>query len=166
MPVAFALLVRASWAPLLVFLVHVFISRVLNAYLLFPPVDIPMHFVGGVAMAYFLSICFAALPDIDASPRLRSLAQTAFVVMGTSTASVFWEFAEFFSDTFFGTRAQLGLEDTLFDMALGIVGSLCYAALALRHGALRETMSSPAARRLGRQFLSAGHGTRDQAGSS
>jgi len=46
---------RGAWAPVLVFGLHVFISPALNAYLLFPPLDIPMHFFGGVAIAYFFA---------------------------------------------------------------------------------------------------------------
>ena len=106
-----ALLVRrAGWAPLLVFLLHVFISRVLNGYILYPPLDIPMHFFGGVAIAYFLSMCFAALPEDAVSPAYRAAAELVLVMSLTATASVVWEFAEFTTDTLFGTHAQLGLE--------------------------------------------------------
>jgi hypothetical protein len=127
---------RAGWAPILVFLLHVFISRVVNGYILYPPLDIPMHFFGGVAMAYFISTCFAALPEDAVSPRYRKVAQFVFVVSLTTTASVFWEFAEFTSDTFFGTRAQLGLDDTMFDMVLGIIGATSYAVMSWRQGLL------------------------------
>jgi len=125
---------RAGWAPTGVFLLHVFISRVLNGYILYPPLDIPMHFFGGVAMAYFLSNCFAALPDRSLEARLRPFAEFAFVMSLTATASVFWEFAEFASDTMFGTHAQLGLEDTLLDMALGIAGGASYLLMGWRQG--------------------------------
>jgi hypothetical protein len=131
-----ALLVRAGWAPLLVFLLHVFISRVINGYILYPPLDIPMHFFGGVAMAYFLARCFVALPEDAVSRPLRPIAEVVFVVSLTATASVFWEFAEFTSDALFGTHAQLGLDDTLLDMALGIAGAASYAATTWRLGAL------------------------------
>jgi len=68
-----------------------------------------MHFFGGVAMAYFLSVCFAALPENAVRADLRSLAQFVFVVSLTATASTFWEFAEFTSDAIFGTHAQLAV---------------------------------------------------------
>jgi hypothetical protein len=51
-----------GWAPLLVFGIHVVLSRVLNAYVIFPPTDVPMHFCGGLAMAFFVSKCFQVLP--------------------------------------------------------------------------------------------------------
>ena len=134
------LLTRAGWAPLSVFLLHVFISRVLNGYILYPPLDIPMHFFGGVAMAYFLSKCFAALPGDALAPTLRPLAELVFVVSLTTTASVLWEFAEFASDSLFGTRAQLGLDDTLLDMALGIAGGASWVLMGWHQGQLGVVM--------------------------
>ncbi len=131
-----ALVFRAGWAPVLVFLLHVFISRVVNGYILYPPLDIPMHFFGGVAMAYFLAKCFTALPEDTIARSLRPIAETVFVVSLTTTSSVIWEFAEFTSDTVFGTHAQLGPDDTLLDMALGIAGALVYVAMTWRLGAL------------------------------
>jgi hypothetical protein len=119
-----------------VFLLHVFISRVLNGYILYPPLDIPMHFFGGVAMAYFVSRCFAAIPQDVVAPGWRAVAQGLLVISLTASASVAWEFAEFTSDVFFGTRAQLGLDDTLLDMALGIAGGASYVLMGWRQGAL------------------------------
>ena len=127
---------RAGWAPTLVFLLHVFVSRVLNGYILYPPIDIPMHFFGGVAMAYFLSVCFAALPDGAVRDDLRAIGQAVFVVALTATASTFWEFAEFTSDALFGTLAQLGLEDTLLDMALGVAGGMSFVLMSWRQSTL------------------------------
>ena len=132
---------RAAWAPCLVFLLHVFISRVLNAYLLFPPLDIPMHFFGGVAMAYFLAACVRALGVSSESPALGRVVPALLVFSLTCTASVFWEFAEFFSDLLLGTHAQLGLEDTLLDMALGSAGGTLFVAWAWRTGALTRVLT-------------------------
>jgi len=130
------LIARAGWAPIFVFLLHVFISRVLNGYILYPPLDIPMHFFGGVAMAYFLAKSFAAVPEGAIAQPYRPFAEFVFVVSVTATASVVWEFAEFTSDLLFGTQAQVGLDDTLLDMALGIAGGLSYALMSWRQGTL------------------------------
>jgi hypothetical protein len=134
--IGIALVVRAGWAPLAMFLLHVFISRVINGYILYPPLDIPMHFFGGVAMAYFLARCFATLPEDAIARSLRPIAEAVFIVSLTATSSVFWEFAEFASDALFGTLAQLGLDDTMLDMALGIAGGLSYAVTTWRLGTL------------------------------
>ena len=131
---------RAGWLPTAVFLLHVFISRVVNGYILFPPLDIPMHFLGGVAIAFFFSRCLALVPASVISGGPRRLLQALLVFGLTGTATVFWEFAEFFSDHLFGTHAQLGLEDTLLDMALGVAGGLAYLASAYQ----RATLGVPA----------------------
>ena len=131
---------RAGWFPTLVFLLHVFISRVVNGYILFPPLDIPMHFLGGVAIAFFFSRCLAMVPESAISGTPRQLGQALLVFALTGTATVFWEFAEFFSDRLFGTRAQLGLDDTLLDMALGVAGGLGYLISAHQ----RATLGVPA----------------------
>ena len=131
---------RAGWFPTAVFLLHVFISRVVNGYILYPPLDIPMHFLGGVAIAFFFSRCLAMVPDGAISGAPRHIAQALLVFSLTGTATVFWEFAEFVSDRVFGTRAQLGLEDTLLDMALGVAGGIAYLLSAYQ----RATLGVPA----------------------
>ena len=62
----------------------------------------------------------------------------------TATASTFWEFAEFVSDAVFGTRAQLGLEDTLLDTALGIAGGASYVLARWRQRSLGRVAPLPA----------------------
>lgn len=125
-----ALALRGAWAPIAVFLAHVFASRGLNAYAWYPPLDIPMHFAGGVAIAHFFAVGLAALPEGAVAGRFRPLFEGVATFALTCTAAVFWEFAEFLSDRYFGTRAQGGLEDTLLDMALGAAGGLTYALTA------------------------------------
>ena len=49
--VARRVLAVGGWAPLLVFVVHVFATEVLDVYRSWPGLDIPMHFAGGVSVA-------------------------------------------------------------------------------------------------------------------
>ena len=93
-------------------------------YVAYPPTDVAMHFLGGIAIAYFL--WRAAVLASQAGP-LGSIGRTGLGVMVfglTCAAAVFWEFAEYLSDRCLGTKAQLGLEDTLGDMLVGIMGGL------------------------------------------
>jgi hypothetical protein len=115
-----------GWAPLLVFTTHVFIDRVLNAYDWWPPIDIPMHFSGGLAIAFFISRCFQTLPR-QAVPKSR-LVVLELLLAGslTATVAVFWEFAEFSLDQIFGTNVQVSLANTMKDMAMGISGALVF----------------------------------------
>jgi hypothetical protein len=117
---------EAGWAPALVFVLHVVALRGFAAYALFPPLDIPMHFFGGVAITFFLGRSYRVA---EKSGLLGQPARWLYFVVVPALATcttVLWEFAEFVSDRYFGTHAQLGLEDTLSDMLLGCLGSLVF----------------------------------------
>lgn len=120
------ILTRALWPPALVFGVHLVLSRGLHAYDELPSRDLAMHLVGGGAIA----CCFAR--TLDALQRHGTVAaldpklRLVLIFASTCSAAVFWEFAEFLSDRFLGTSSQLGLEDTLADMLLGIVGGVVF----------------------------------------
>jgi hypothetical protein len=120
---------EAGWAPALVFLIHVVAALGFGAYAAFPRLDIPMHVFGGIAVTYFYA---RAYRSAERRGLLGQPAKVLYVLMipalATSTA-VLWEFAEFLSDRYAGTRHQLGLEDTLFDMFLGCLGSLVFLAV-------------------------------------
>jgi hypothetical protein len=121
-----------GWAPLLVFSIHVVASRGLNAYARFPPTDIPMHFAGGVAMAFFISGCFRALPrDVDRRSRVVVL-EGVLVGSLATTAAVLWEFAEFSIDRLTGTNIQVNLNNTMQDLALGMLGALVLVLIRAR----------------------------------
>ncbi|MEZ5320006.1 MAG: hypothetical protein R2752_21575 [Vicinamibacterales bacterium] len=113
-----------GWAPLFVFGVHVVLSRVFNAYEAWPHTDVPMHFAGGIAIAFFVSRCFQALPrEVVRSSRLMVL-ELILVASLTTTAAVVWEFAEFACDQVFGSNIQRSLGNTMQDMALGMAGAV------------------------------------------
>jgi hypothetical protein len=44
-------------------------------------------------------------------------------------AAVFWEFAEWTADHTLGTHCQLGLDDTLGDIVMGLLGGSVFAVL-------------------------------------
>ena len=125
-----ATLGEAAWAPSIIFIAHVVASRVLNAYERYPPLDIPMHYLGGVVIGFFYHRA-----SINASRNgiLGAFHPVTHVAL-VCTTTVFWEFAEFISDRFFGGHAQLGVADTMGDMCMGILGglSLLIALLARR----------------------------------
>ena len=122
----------AGWAPTLVFVTHVVASRVFGAYRVFPELDTPMHLIGGVAIAFFL---WSSVNLDTARPILGSLSLTGKIVLtlaAVCTAAVIWEFAEWTTDHLGWTDAQLGLEDTLLDMLLGITGGVLFLIIAWR----------------------------------
>jgi hypothetical protein len=124
------LVARAGWAPITVVLVHALISRGLKLYGPFPHLDVPMHFLGGASIAYFVSRCFAALPASVVMLRWRAAAEALVAFCVTATSAVIWEFLEWFADRYLGTNAQKGLSDTLLDLAMGLAGGAAYLLVA------------------------------------
>lgn len=112
---------EAAWAPLSVFVFYC-VARAFGAYLAYPPLDIPSHFMGGVAIAYFYQSAITNSQKFVGS--IPAPIQNILALTCTGTTSILWEFFEYISDTFFHTNMILGLEDTLKDMFLGLLGGL------------------------------------------
>ena len=115
---------RGGFPAIALFTFHVIASRGFHAYEQFPPLDIPMHFLGGVVIAYFFHRASLAASERGITGSFHRVTHAVLVFALTCTATVFWEFAEFIADHYFGTHAQLGLDDTLGDMLLGICGGI------------------------------------------
>ena len=117
-----------GWAPLTVFSIHVVATRAFHFYDVWPRFDVPMHFAGGLAIAYFVSGLFRALPrDVIRSSRLVVL-EAVLIGSLTATAAMVWEFAEFSVDRVFGTNVQISLANAMQDMALGLAGAAAMIA--------------------------------------
>ena len=115
---------HAGWAPAGVFAIHVVASLGLDAYNRLPGLDVPMHVLGGAAMAHFLTdLVLRAQDDPRVGPLTRAV-ERVLVVTTTCCISVLWEFAEWGADRWLHTRVQIGLDDTLLDIALGVTGSV------------------------------------------
>lgn len=126
------LFLTGGWAPCLVFTAHVIATRVFGVYRIWPPADIPMHFAGGLAIAFFMSQAFRALPrEIVRSSRLVVL-EAILVLSLTTSAAVVWEFAEFSLDTLVGSNVQVSLPNTMQDLAMGMLGALVLVAIRAR----------------------------------
>ncbi len=126
----------ALWAPLAVFVTYVVLSLAFNGYQRMPGLDIPAHVLGGMAIAFFFSRLLDILGDYTIIDRVDGLLRAIFLIALTATAAVLWEFAEYISDHSFGTQTQGGLEDTLLDMLLGILGGFAMVSFLLlaKHG--------------------------------
>ena len=127
----------AGWAPIVVFGAHVVSSRVLSLYSAFPPLDIPMHLAGGAAIGFFFWRSLQLPESRFAVGEMVPTAAGLLSFAAVGTAAVVWEFAEWLSDRYVGTQAQLGLEDTLLDMSLGIVGGLALVLVVVLRGVRR-----------------------------
>lgn len=102
-----------------------------DGYTRAPWLDIPMHIAGGLAITF----AFDGLLTIAEERSLLEVpglfVRLLLLACLVTTAATGWEFVEFVSDTLFDTEAQKGLEDTLFDIFLGIVGGIGFALFTL-----------------------------------
>ena len=120
---------RAFWAPALVLLFWAVAAKGFDAYVLHPWLDMPTHFAGGVAIAYFVDTAVSQLERV-LGPIHRVFRLTlSFAVTGI--AAIWWEFLEFVSDVTLGTKMNLGVTDTLSDLLFGLLGGSGFVALVL-----------------------------------
>lgn len=110
--------------PIAVFCLHVVMSRVFDAYRVFPGIDIPMHFLGGMVIAFFFHRASINGSRLKLLGAFHPFTHVLLVFFATCAATVFWEFAEFINDRYFGGHSQGGLFDTMKDMLVGILGGI------------------------------------------
>jgi hypothetical protein len=97
-----------------------------GGYVKYPWIDMPMHFAGGVAIAFFIHHATLNAANVALVQHTDTLTHYVLVFALVSMATVTWEFAEFLTDTFFATGAQKGVRDTMSDMFMGMVGGLIF----------------------------------------
>jgi hypothetical protein len=120
---------ESAWAPLCV-MVFYLSGLAVHLYDLYPVLDIPSHFMGGMAITYFYrSAIRNSRQLLGETPHLIQ-ALLAFALTGTTT--ILWEFYEFITDFFLGTHKIRGLEDTLTDLFVGLMGALVFSLLYRR----------------------------------
>ena len=112
---------ESAWAPLSVVAVYL-VGLAFHLYDLFPPLDIPTHFLGGVAITYLYRSAIKNSQRFAGEIPIGVQVLFAFACTGTTT--VLWEFFENLVDYFLGTHMVLGLTDTIKDMFLGLLGAL------------------------------------------
>jgi hypothetical protein len=116
-----ATLKESAWAPLAVFGCYL-IGLLFHLYDLYPPLDIPTHFFGGVAITYFFR---SAIRNSQAFlGEIPFPVQVMFAFTCTGTTIIFWEFLENILDFLFQAHNVLGLADTIKDMFFGLLGAL------------------------------------------
>ncbi len=117
----FATLREAAWAPLSVVGFYS-LGLALHLFKMFPFIDIPTHFMGGVAITYFYRVAIRNSQKFLGDIPIPIQILLAFTATGTTT--VLWEFYENLMDHFLGFQMVRGLEDTLMDLAMGLSGAL------------------------------------------
>ena len=112
---------EAVWAPLGVFLFYL-VARSLQLFNLFPPLDIPTHFLGGVVITYFYRVAIRNVQAVVGEIPFPIQVIFAFTCAGTTM--IFWEFYEYVFDFFFDTQMVRGVTDTTVDFFVGVRGSI------------------------------------------
>lgn len=112
---------EAVWAPLGVILFYG-TGLTLGWYDLYPPLDIPTHLLGGIAITYFYRS--AVRNSQKYVGEIPLLIQVLFAFTATGTTAILWEFLENVSDYFLSTQHVHGLRDTLTDLFMGLSGAL------------------------------------------
>ena len=116
---------------MVVFVFYAVAAKVFHANILYPWLDMPAHFCGGMAITYFfLAAAAHSQARIGRIPRLIQLLLSLGL---TAITAVVWEFLEFSSDSALGTKMNLGVSDTLSDLLFGLLGGVVMAAIAIRY---------------------------------
>ncbi|SRR6266498_1274781 len=118
---AVATLRESAWAPLSIFGFYLF-GLAFHFFDLFPTLDIPTHIVGGIAITYFYRSAIRNSQKVLGEIPIPVQVLLAFTCTGTT--AIFWEFYENLLDLSLGTHMVRGLEDTLMDLFLGLLGAL------------------------------------------
>ncbi len=101
---------------------HLIASQILDLYSIFPPLDIPFHYLGGLSIAYTSARSLNWLEEDGISPAPHKTIFLLLVFALTATAAVLWEFMEFSIDRILNTNIQISLTNTMQDQFMGILG--------------------------------------------
>lgn len=115
--------------PITVLLVHIIASKVLNLYMIFPDLDIPFHYIGGLSIAHTSVQILSYLEKEKISTTLNKVVLLVLIFSLTATATVFWEFAEFIGDQLLDTNIQISLANTMQDQFMGILGGATWVLI-------------------------------------
>ena len=112
---------EAAWAPLGVLGFYV-LGLAFRLFKLFPPLDIPVHFLGGVVITYFYRSAISHSQKIVGE--IPFPIQVVLAITCTGTTTILWEFYENILDFFAGTHMVRGVQDTILDLFVGLLGAL------------------------------------------
>lgn len=124
---------EAAWAPLLVLCPVVLAEGIFDVFTRFPWVDIPAHFLGGIAATYFF--WRAAANARSRAGHFPKVSHAVLAVGCTAGTTILWEISEFLADRLLRAHMQHGLEDTLSDIVFSLAGGVAYLVLRRAYAA-------------------------------
>ena len=121
-------IIKISVPPFAVLIFHI-LATVIGWYETFWWFDIPLHFLGGVAIA-ISSIFFFEYFQITNRLEIKWWPLKILLIISlVGLSAVCWEFMEFTFDQMFSTNMQPGMVDTIKDLAVGLAGGILTALL-------------------------------------
>ena len=110
------------YLPVILFLINFLIFQPFRFYYIYPWLDIPMHFLGGAAIAFsFLCVLNKCKDEIIIKDKL---VKVNIIVSLVTLTAVLWEFWEHLVNYLFKLEWYFTLRDTLEDLFLGMLGGL------------------------------------------
>lgn len=115
-----------DWAFCLAILFGAWAAQ-LDWYATVPYLDVAVH---AVANGLVATIGYRVLAHLGLLPAATSWAGVVVVVSSLGgTLALVWELGEWYGHTFVDERIQIGYDDTIGDLAMGLVGSVAAAVL-------------------------------------
>lgn len=118
--------------PALVLLAHLIASKMLNLYTVFPKLDIPFHYIGGLSIAYTSTQILSCLEKEKIAAARDKVLFLVLIFSLTATAAVLWEFMEFIGDRLLNTNIQVSLANTMQDQFMGILGGATWVLIVYK----------------------------------
>lgn len=112
-----------AFLPIIAVLIIHAVIILSGTYYSHPLIDIPMHFLGGFAVAsMFVSLLKIAEDKkiLKINKPLRFLFVISFVVL----IAVGWEFFEYLLEASLNFKSQLSIADTMGDLLFGLLGAI------------------------------------------
>lgn len=119
---------KIAFGPLAVLALHI-IASLAGWYELFWWLDIPVHFLGGVAITFSMII---VLKDFQTQGKFNSswTPLTILILLAfAALAAVGWELFEFACDAYLHTHTQTSVLDSIKDICMGLMGGGLVAIL-------------------------------------
>ncbi len=125
----FVQLIKCFYPPAVVFFLHIMLGGYFRFYLIFPNFDIPMHFLGGMSIG-ITGVLLLRLAQKEGWMNIKKKIISLFLILCfVALSATLWEFLEWIGDFYLQTRMQEGLNDTMGDMFLGLIGGLISTVL-------------------------------------
>lgn len=108
--------------PAIVYFLNMFLDFGLKLYDVFPLLNAPMHFVGGLSVGYMCILFLRFFEEEKIMEIKNKFVFVLIVVALVGLIAVLWEFYEYAMVYVFGVNWVMTYGDTLLDLGMGIFG--------------------------------------------